>query len=198
MSAHILVPGAALKKRYVVLDRDGTVIEERNYLSNPEEVKLIDGAAAALRELIRDGYGLAIITNQSGVGRGFFDETTVNEIHHKLTELLAAEEVTIDGFYVCPHRPEDNCLCRKPALGLLEQAVRELRFDPRASIVIGDKASDIQMGRRAGATTFLVRTGYGSQFAPQESLGADYVVDDLRAAVEMIRNLRAQKVFQNK
>ena len=185
----MLVSATALKTRYVVLDRDGTVIEERNYLSNPKEVKLIDGAAAALRALSQDGYGLVIITNQSGIGRGLFHESTVQEIHRKITDLLALEHVTIDGIYFCPHTPEDRCICRKPALGLFEQAVRDLCFDPRASIVIGDKASDIEMGRRAGATTFLVRTGYGTHFAQEKSLRADYIVDDLPAAVEIIRRL---------
>ena len=175
------------ERRFVVLDRDGTIIEEREYLFRPEHVRLIPGAADALRELKRLGFGLVVITNQSGVGRGFFDQSELDRVHERLGQLLLQEGVRLDGMYVCPHKPEDDCLCRKPRLGLLQQAAAELGFRSENSIVIGDKDIDIDMGRRAGAMTFLVRTGYGAQF--ENSANADFVVDDLSAAAAIIRRL---------
>jgi D-glycero-D-manno-heptose 1,7-bisphosphate phosphatase len=184
---------AHAERRFVVLDRDGTIIEEREYLSDPEQVKLIGGAGAALRELQRMGLGLVVITNQSGIGRGFFAEAELKEIHQRLEQLLEKEGVRLDGLYICPHRPEDDCLCRKPKLGLMEQAARDLGFDLENSIVIGDKADDIEMGRTAGAVTFLVRTGYGAQVEAEQGVTTDYVVNDLQAAVQIIRQWMPQE-----
>jgi len=182
LSAHL-----HLQRRFVVLDRDGTVIEEREYLSDPKQVTLIPGVGAALRELRRMGYGLVIITNQSGLGRRFFDRASLEQVHERLRELLAEEGVRLDGLYVCPHTPDEGCECRKPKLGLLRKAAEELGFSLENSVVIGDKASDIEMGRAAGALTFLVRTGYGTRV--EDAIAADYVVDDLAAAVPEIRRL---------
>jgi D-glycero-D-manno-heptose 1,7-bisphosphate phosphatase len=177
------------ERRFVVLDRDGTMIPEREYLSDPAQVKLIPGVGGALRELNRMGFGLVVITNQSGIGRGFFDSEQLYRIHDRLRELLAAERVRLDGLYVCPHTPADDCSCRKPKLGLLRQASAELGFSLERSIVIGDKASDMEMGRLAGALTFLVRTGYGAGVAADQISAANFVVDDLPAAVRSIRKL---------
>lgn len=175
---------ASAPRRYVVLDRDGTLIEERDYLSRPDQVVLIPGAGAALRELQRLGFGLVVITNQSGLARGFFDAEQLRRIHMRLEHLLAEEGVRLDGFYVCPHKPDDDCACRKPKLGLLHKAASELGFHLQDSIVIGDKPCDIDMGRFAGAMTFLVRTGYGRQF--ENEAAADFVVDDIAAAADSI------------
>ena len=175
------------QRRFVVLDRDGTIIEEREYLSEPEQVKLISGVAAALRELQKMRFGLVVITNQSGIGRGFFDQAQLERIHQRLEQLLENEGVHLDGLYVCPHTLDDDCACRKPKLGLLQKAADDLGFNTANSIVIGDKACDIEMGRMAGALTFLVRTGYGAQF--ENEVAADYVVDDLAAAAASVRRL---------
>jgi len=175
------------RRRYVLLDRDGTIIEERDYLSQPEQVTLIPGTGAALRELQRMGFGLVVITNQSGLARGFFDEVQLKRIHARLEQLLEREGVHLDGIYVCPHKPDDDCACRKPKLGLVRKAASELGFNLNDSIVIGDKACDIDMGRLAGAMTFLVRTGYGAQF--ENETAADFVVDDLVIATESIGRL---------
>jgi D-glycero-D-manno-heptose 1,7-bisphosphate phosphatase len=172
----------------VVLDRDGTIIEEREYLSDSAGVRLIPGAAAALRELKKMGFGLVVITNQSGVARGFFTEAMLQQIHARLEQLLAETGVRLDGIYICPHGPEDDCDCRKPKLGLMRQAATDLGFAPEHSIVIGDKPSDIEMGRNAGAVTFLVRTGYGACVEAAQGSLADFVIDDLPAAVRVIRH----------
>lgn len=177
------------RRRFVVLDRDGTIIEERVYLSDPDQVKLIPGAAGALRDLKQLGLGLVVITNQSAIGRGFFDEDQLQLIHERLVRVLEAAEVRLDGLYFCPHKPEEECQCRKPKTGLLQKASEELRFDLEQSIVIGDKISDIEMGRRVNATTILVRTGYGAEVAAAHAVAVDYIVDDLPGAVEVIRRL---------
>jgi len=174
------------RRRFVVLDRDGTIIEEVSYLSDPSQIALIPGTGKALRELSEMGFGLVVITNQSAVGRGYFDEAQLTRIHDRLLEMLHAEEITIDGLYFCPHTPHDQCLCRKPHTGLIQKASADLDFELAESIVIGDKASDIEMGCRVGATTMLVRTGYGAQVAADQKVAPDYIVDDLPAAVEVI------------
>jgi D-glycero-D-manno-heptose 1,7-bisphosphate phosphatase len=175
------------QRRFIVLDRDGTIIEEREYLSQPEQVTLIPGAGAALRELQQMGFGLVVITNQSGIARGFFDHGQLERIHRRLEQLLEREGVHLDGVYVCPHVPDDDCDCRKPKLGLLQRAAKDLGFSLEGIIVIGDKASDMEMGRTAGALTFLVRTGYGAQVETEAA--ADFVVNDLAAATASLRRL---------
>jgi D-glycero-D-manno-heptose 1,7-bisphosphate phosphatase len=179
--------GDTQTRRFIVLDRDGTIIEEHEYLSQPEQIRLIPGAGAALRELQQMGFGVVVITNQSGIGRGFFDQAQLGRIHQRLEQLLVGEGVRLDGVYVCPHLPDDDCACRKPRLGLMEKAAKDLGFRLEDSIVIGDKACDIEMGRAAGALTFLVRTGYGTQ--AENEAAADFVVDDLAAATAAIRVL---------
>jgi D-glycero-D-manno-heptose 1,7-bisphosphate phosphatase len=175
-----------VKQRFVVLDRDGTIIEEVSYLSDPKQIALIPGTSKALRDLSGMGFGLVVITNQSAVGRGYFDEAQLTRIHDRLLEILRGEEITLDGLYFCPHTPQDQCLCRKPHTGLILKASEDLDFDLSRSIVIGDKASDIEMGCRVGALTMLVRTGYGAQVASEQKVAPDYIVDDLLAAVEVI------------
>lgn len=181
------------QRRFVVLDRDGTIIVERHYLSDPNHVELIPGAAEALRQLRESRLGLVVVTNQSGIGRGFFDEERLDLIHQRLHQLLEAEDVCLDGIYFCPHTPEDNCSCRKPRTGLLKLAVKDLDFDPRACFVIGDKASDIEMGQRIGATTLLVRTGYGAEVAREGTATPDYAVSGLLEAAQVIQRMLITK-----
>lgn len=177
------------RRRFVLLDRDGTLIVERHYLSDPCQVEFIPRVAEGLRQLRRLGLGLVVITNQSGVGRGFFDETRLDLIHERLCELLEAEGIHLDGIYFCPHTPEDDCLCRKPRTGLIERAARELDFDPRRVFVIGDQPCDIQLGQRIGATTFLVRTGYGMEVAAAAKVSPGYVVDGVSEAAQVIERV---------
>ena len=131
------------------------------------------------------GLGLVIVTNQSAVGRGYFDMARLEEIHGRLRELLAAENIELEGIYVCPHTPEDGCGCRKPLPGLLLQAAQELGFDPAEALVIGDKPCDIELGQAVGATTILVRTGYGTEHEAAGTVRPDHVADDLAAAAEV-------------
>jgi D-glycero-D-manno-heptose 1,7-bisphosphate phosphatase len=177
-------------QRFVLLDRDGTIIQERHYLSDPDQVELLRGVASGLRQLRRMGFGLIVVTNQSGVGRGFFDTSQLALIHRRLYELLAQEGVHLNGIYYCPHTPTDDCPCRKPRPGLVARAAAEWAFDPQNSFVIGDKVCDIELGQRLGATTFLVRTGYGEQVAIQGTVNPDYTVDDLWEAARVIEQLQ--------
>ena len=161
---------------------------ECNYLSRPAQVALLPGVGPSLRRLSELGFGLVVLTNQSAVGRGMLDLDQLQQIHRRMEARLAAEGVRLAGIYFCPHLPDDGCTCRKPAPGLLEAAARELDFDPRESFLVGDKPCDIELGRRVGATTFLVRTGHGAEDSA-DGVAADYVVADLPAAVAMIEQI---------
>lgn len=173
------------RRRFVLIDRDGTINVDKHYLSQPEQLELLPGTGEALRVLKAAGFGICVVTNQSGIGRGYFGLAELERVHARLHALLGAEGVTIDGIYLCPHGPDDDCACRKPLPGMIEQAVAEHGFDPASAIVIGDKEADVGLGRGVGATTFLVRTGYG-RATEAKGTQADHVVDDLLAAARMI------------
>ena len=183
-----------MSRRAAFLDRDGTLIVERHYLSDPDGVALLPGAAAGLRGLRALGFGLVVVTNQSGLGRGLFDQGRLDQVHARLTSLLAQHAIELDGIYVCPHHPNAGCGCRKPQPGLVLQAASDLGLDVERSIVVGDKACDVGLGRAVGARAFLVRTGYGAEVEQQSrsvakpsGSAANAVVDDLRALAELLR-----------
>ena len=171
-------------RRFVLIDRDGTLNVEKHYLSDPAQLELIPGAGTAIRALREAGYGICVVTNQSGLARGYFDRPTLDRVHARLTELLAVEGASLDGIYLCPHGPDSACDCRKPLPGMALQAVAEHGFDPAQAFVIGDKEVDVELGLAIGATTFLVRTGYGRDHEARTK--AHFVVDDLGAAVGII------------
>ncbi|MES9995726.1 HAD-IIIA family hydrolase [Desulfovibrio aminophilus] len=170
----------------VLLDRDGTIIVERHYLSDPAQVELLPHAAEGLLRLRRAGCKLAVITNQSGVGRGIFSLETLQRIHGRMLELLLAEGVEIEGIFFCPHTPEDRCDCRKPLPGLIEQAAEALGFRPSECFVIGDKPCDVELGQAVGARTILVRSGYGAAVESAGECSPDHVADDLAKAARII------------
>lgn len=140
----------------VVLDRDGTINIDRHYISDPGQLEFLPGAASGLKRLQAMGCRIVIVTNQSGVGRGYFSLEDLERVHRRLREMIAELGVAIEGIYFCPHRPEEGCACRKPGTALMEQAAKELGFDPAQSVVVGDKVSDIEFGRAAGARTLLI------------------------------------------
>lgn len=173
-------------KIFVLLDRDGTLNVEKHYLSDPDQLELYPGVAAALRKLRGLGCGLAVVTNQSGIGRGYFDREAVDRVHDRLRSLLAQEGVTLDAIYLCPHAPDEVCDCRKPLPGMAEQARAEFGFDPTQSFVIGDKAADIELGRAIGAAAILVRTGWGKEEEEKGACQPDAICDDMSAAADWI------------
>jgi histidinol-phosphate phosphatase family protein len=127
------------------------------------------------------------MTNQSGVGRGFFSLERLHEIHDRFREMVSAAGAGLEEIYFCPHKPEDDCECRKPGLGLLMRAASELHFNPANAIVIGDKMSDVEFGRRAGATTILIAP---EQRDTSGELGPNFVTADLVDAARTIERLR--------
>ncbi|MCL5807229.1 MAG: HAD-IIIA family hydrolase [Deltaproteobacteria bacterium] len=204
----------------VFLDRDGTINEETGYMDRLEKLKLVPVAAEAIRLINASGMKAVVVTNQSGVARGLFDEAFVDAVHTRLREMLRAEGAFLDGIYFCPHHPTEGrerylmtCDCRKPAPGLLLRAAADLHLDPDRSYMVGDTLKDIEAGARAGARGVLVRTGYGSESAADLGSGVEtgrmppgekgqsskvsvifrpvHIAEDLLAAVQWIlRDLR--------
>jgi len=175
-------------RRFVLLDRDGTINEEIGYVLRPEELRLIPGALEGLRELRELGLGLVVVTNQSPIGRGTLTPEGLEAIHGRLLELLAAGGAELDGIEVCPHRPDEGCACRKPRTAMVERAARTHGFDPAGAWVVGDHAHDMQMGRAVRARTILVLSGHGEQERPAAEPFADHVVADLHEAAAVIRD----------
>lgn len=183
--------------RAVFLDRDGTVNEEVGYLSDLAQLKLLPGAAQAIVKLNAAGCKVVLVTNQSGVARGYFPESFVHETHELLTNMLAEQGARLDGIYYCPHHPRAGnshytvaCDCRKPGTGLLDQAARDLAIDLQRSFVVGDKWSDVELGQRAGARSILVRSGFSQDDPgnkrPSHVPEPDRIAHDLLEAVEWI------------
>lgn len=166
--------------RAAFLDRDGTVIVEREFLARPEDVELVPGAGEALRRLAGAGFALVLVSNQSGIARGLYGEEDYRAVQARLTELLRDAGVVLDGDYHCPHHPDFTgpCDCRKPAPGLFLRAARELDLDLARSIYVGDRLRDVLPGLERGGRAFLVRTGYGREEEPAAPRGV-VVVDDI-------------------
>ena len=180
----------------VFLDRDGTIIEERGYLERLEQLDIFPWTGDALRLLKRAGYATVVITNQSGIARGLFDEAFVNHLHQTIDARLSSSGGGIDRYYFCPHFPEakieryrQTCDCRKPAPGMIEQACRQMNLDPARSVMVGDRWLDVACGRAAGARAVLIRSGHGSSeadTAPPEGVRADAILNNLMEAVGWI------------
>ena len=139
-----------MRKKAVFLDRDNTLIEDEGYIHEPEKVRLLPGVPEGLRSLKEHGYLLIVVSNQSGIGRGYFKEEDFHAVNRKLQELLKPYNVQIDDFFFCPHKPEDRCNCRKPKTGMIEKAVKKWNINVSESFVIGDKDIDVQLAINAG------------------------------------------------
>jgi len=175
-----------LMRKLILLDRDGTVNEEVHYLARPDQMKLIHGAADGIRRLNQAGFAVAIITNQSGVARGFLTLATLKSIHRRLLELLAAEGAVIDSIVFCPHLPSDQCSCRKPQPQLAHDAARELGTNLDGAIVVGDKECDILLGRAIQATSLLVRSGHGAHYDFNSAAKPDQIFNNLNEAADWV------------
>jgi len=143
------------------LDRDGTVSDEVGYLNHLSRFRPLPGAAAAIRRLNEAALPVSVVTNQSGGGRGYFPEQLVRDVHDRMNAELLKAGARPDGVYYCPHVSSDECECRKPKTGMLEQAARELGLDLKKSFGVGDRHSDVEVAHCAGARSILVTTGFG-------------------------------------
>lgn len=175
-----------MKRRVVFLDRDGTINEDVGYLSDPAGLVLIPGAAMAVRLLNEAGVMVVVISNQSGVGRGYYTDTDVEAVNARLVLLLGESGASLDALYWCNHHPDEGCECRKPNSGLVARAVEELLVDAAGSYVVGDKVSDVELAGNIGAKGILVLTGKGAREVEKLSSPAAFVARDLREAVDWI------------
>ena len=175
-------------KPAVFLDRDGTLIEEKTYLSDPDGVVFVPGTFEALRALRDAGFGLVTVTNQSGIARGYYTQDDYHAVAARVNRLLHEAGAPVDDTRFCPHHPDVTgpCACRKPATGMHLAAAADLGLDLRASYYVGDKLSDVLPALELEGQGILVRTGYGREQEARLPAGI-WVVDDLRAAVERIR-----------
>lgn len=180
------------RRRAVFLDRDGTILELVPYLHRPEEVRLVAGAAEALRRLGERGWERILTTNQSGVARGWFAMEDVEAVHARMLDLLRAEGADLEGIEICPHHPDHGgpCACRKPAPGMILRAAERHGIDLTRSWSVGDRMEDLAAGVAVGASGILVLTGYGREQARDPSpavwRNVRYVAWDLPAAVAFV------------
>ena len=178
-----------MSKGAAFLDRDGVINEEVNYLSRPEDFRLLPRAAAAIRLLRKHGWRVIVVTNQSGVTRGYYTAADVAAIHERMHRDLARAQTRVDAVYFCPHHPDEGCDCRKPRTLLFQRAAADFGLDLAASYFVGDKLTDLLPGKTLGGCTILVLTGYGQQeqvVARQQDFEPDYIADNLYSAARWI------------
>lgn len=179
----------------VFLDRDGTINVEKSYLYRAEEFEFIPGAPEAIRLLKEAGFLVVVVTNQSGIARGYYDEAAVHRLHRFVDGELARVGAAIDAYYLCPHHPQHGsgeCSCRKPLPGMLLQAAADHRIDLAGSYLVGDKSSDLEAGLAAGCRAILVGTGYGAESAGQVPDGVPQFPDLLEAARAIVAEGRGR------
>ena len=184
-------------KPAVFIDRDGTINEQMGYINHLSRFVLLPGAAEAIRLLNEKGFLVFVITNQSGVARGYFPIELVYEVHQYMERLLLKSRARVDGIFFCPHYPSGkvkeyakNCTCRKPGIGLIEMARERFEIDMEKSWIIGDTLTDMEMGRIASLRGILVKTGYGlgeiEYVLPNRNVKPTFITDDLLDAVNFI------------
>ena len=186
-----------MTNRAIFLDRDGTLNEEDGYISSPERFRLYSFAAEAVRLINQSGWKAIVLTNQSGVARGYFTETTLIEIHERMEESLRSQGARIDAIYYCAHHPDYgsppyrlDCDCRKPRPGLVERAARDFNLDLNRCYAVGDRYRDIEAGHALGARGVMVMTGFGREEYETERLRwprqPDHAAEDLLEAVKWV------------
>lgn len=188
----------------VFLDKDGTLVEDVPYNVNPDKIRLCAGALEAVQILAAAGYQILIITNQSGIARGYFSETALIPVENYLRQVLATVDVSLAGFYYCPHHPQGvitefaiNCDCRKPSSGLIKKAAKENRINLQQSWMIGDILNDVEAGNIAGCRTILIDNGNETQWQLSKSRLPNYVVNNLLEAAEVIMSSDRSECLKN-
>lgn len=175
----------------VFLDRDGTINHDKHYLSDEKDLKIYSFVKKSILKLQKAGFKIVIVTNQSGISRGFFSEKKLKKIHNKLIDLLKEQSIKIDGIYYCPHGPDDICDCRKPKIGMAIKAADDLNIDLKKSYTVGDSTRDYLLGYNFGGKGILVLTGHGkkqSEKIKKEKQKPLAVVKNLYLATEVIIN----------
>lgn len=183
-SVYIPVPEMKSKPA-IFLDRDGTINKDIEYLHEPDKFQLIPNAIPGLKKMQDMGFRLIIITNQGGIGLGYFTKEDFYSVNRKMFSLFSEQSIKIDKIYFCPHNVTENCTCRKPKTGLIEQAKKDLNPDMDQSFMIGDKTADIQTGKNAGLKNILVRTGKAGQ-DKEYQIKPDFIAKDLLDAANWI------------
>ncbi|WP_276271755.1 D-glycero-alpha-D-manno-heptose-1,7-bisphosphate 7-phosphatase [Haloarcula litorea] len=173
----------------VFVDRDGTLCEFVPYLSDPDRFRLLPTVPEGLRALNEAGVPVVVTTNQSGIGRGYFDRATVERVHETMLESLSAADAEVHDVYFCPHEPAANCDCRKPEPGLLQSAATDHDLALSRSYMVGDRETDVRAGNRVGATTVLFPS-VETEIA-RDATAADHVVDEFRELVGIVLGERA-------
>jgi histidinol-phosphate phosphatase family protein len=182
--------------KVIFLDRDGTIIEDKVFLGNPDEIEFFPGAIEAIKILRRLGYKIVVISNQSGIGRGILTKKMVNQVNESFLRSLKGKDAPVDALFFCPHHPDDNCDCRKPKTGMIKKAATELKLDLKDAVVIGDHLCDIELGKNIGAKTVLVLTGHGKKELDQlknTGVKPDFIAKDLLDAANWVKNLKNKK-----
>jgi len=175
-----------MKQPAVFLDRDGTLIEDVGYLSDLDDLHIFPFTGDAVRLLKQSGFLIIVVTNQSGIGRGIYDESAMHSIHHEIQRNLGG---AVDAFYFCPHVPDAGCRCRKPGLGMIEAASADFEIDLESSWMIGDKSIDIETGKEMGGRTALVLTGYGRRHQQMLIRSPELISEHLGAAADEIARI---------
>lgn len=165
----------------VFLDRDGTICKDVHYMRSPEQFELLPSAVEGIKLLNKLGMKVVIVTNQSGVARGYFTEETLKKIHERMIDELLKKGARIDAIYYCPHHPDDNCSCRKPKIGMLKKAEADFGLDLSECFVVGDKKLDVETGKNAGCASVLIT---GPETEP--NIKADLSVSNLYEAAKVI------------
>jgi D-glycero-D-manno-heptose 1,7-bisphosphate phosphatase len=185
-----LLSDVGTQRAAVFLDRDGTIAEEVGYLNHLDRFRMFPFAGAAIRRLNQAGLPVVVVTNQSGVARGYFPESLVQQVNDCMQRELTAAGARVDAIYYCPHSSEDHCECRKPGTGMMERAAREHHIDLSRSYMVGDRYGDMELAFRAGCKAIFVRTGYGlgeeTWHAKEWPRQPDAILDDLQQAADWI------------
>ncbi|MCB8999349.1 MAG: HAD family hydrolase [Bacteroidales bacterium] len=176
------------KNSALFLDRDGTIIEDRGYLKKADEIVFIPGCFEALRKL-QNFFKFFIITNQSGISKGILTEEEVKNVNESLLQKLKAEEILINEIYVCPHRTEDNCHCKKPSPFFINQAKSDYQLNLQSSFILGDHPSDVECGLNAGVKPVYLLSGHGMKHLREVSPGTLVMENIVEAADYILKNL---------
>ncbi len=174
------------RERFVVLDRDGVLNKDPGYVHKLEDFELYPNVIEGLN-LLKDNFKFIIITNQSGIGRGYYTEEQMHEFNNKLIKELNKQGIKIEKIYFCPHTPEQNCDCRKPSIKFIEQAKEEFDINLKESFVIGDHGFDIQMGKKTGCKAIYLLTGHGQKHLEEaKKLNPDFIANNFLEAAQWI------------